>query len=194
MLLAGAKPGTLLNVSGSTDVLGLCTAKPKLDDRLLLRALGIGKKWMAVSTLAAAGSSLAWAKDTLFADYDWPKFSKLIAKLSEQRQPTEAKFAPYLAGLRTSIDQPRASFTGLTLATTREDLLRAIIESLAEASAARLPVLQEQGVKMSHNVLLSGGTQTELAHVLHRDWPGKWNFRVEKEATLRGLIHLQPTK
>ena len=29
-------------------------------------------------------------------------------------------------------------------------------------------------------------------HILHRDWPGKWNFHVEKEATLRGLVHLAP--
>jgi xylulokinase len=196
MLLAGAAPGKLLNVSGSTDVLGLCTDKPKLDDRLLIRALGVGKKWMAVTTIAAAGSSLAWAKGNFFPDLDWPKYSSLIGQLSDAKPnpDSQVKFAPYLAGLRTSIEQPRAAFTGLTLATTRQDMLRAIIESLAEASAARIPVLQGQGVKINHNVLLSGGTQDELAHVLHRDWPGKWKFHVEKEATLRGLAHLAPNE
>jgi xylulokinase len=194
MLLAGATPGKLLNVSGSTDVLGLCTEHPKLDDRLLLRALGIGRKWMAVSTLAAAGSSLAWAKDNFFPDLDWKAYSRLITKLSEPatEEEKEIRFEPYLAGLRTAMDQPRAAFTGLTLATTREDMLHAIIEALAESSAARLPILRHQGVPIHHDVMLSGGTQDELSHILHRDWPGKWKFHVEKEATLRGLVHLQP--
>ena len=28
--------------------------------------------------------------------------------------------------------------------------------------------------------------------ILHRDWPGKWDFKVEMEASLRGLACLEP--
>src|SRR6185436_2015340 len=66
MLLAGATVGQLLNVCGSTDVLGLCTDRPRPHPQLLTRALGVGRKWMHVATLAAAGSSLNWAKEQLF--------------------------------------------------------------------------------------------------------------------------------
>ncbi len=122
MLLVGAKNGQLLNVCGSTDVLGLCTNRAAPHERLLTRALGIGQKWMSVSTLAAAGSALNWARDQLFADLAPAKYWKLLAKLA--REPSSAsaavRFEPYLAGERTAIDQRRAAFTGLTLATTRK--------------------------------------------------------------------------
>ena len=68
VVLAGARPGQLLNVCGSTDVLALLTDRPKANERLITRAFGIGRRWMSVSTLAASGSALNWAKDQFFAD------------------------------------------------------------------------------------------------------------------------------
>ncbi len=55
MLLAGARNGQLLNVCGSTDVLALCVDRPRPDERLITRALGVDRKWLSVSTLAAGG-------------------------------------------------------------------------------------------------------------------------------------------
>ncbi len=234
MFLAGAKPGQLLNITGSTDVLGLCVDRPRPGDRLLTRALGAGRLWMSVATLAAAGSALVWAKEQLFPDLSWKQFTKLKAKLTEtsmsrtstasQRSaslrisaalqkpaksrrlsassPTSTsqaspetsgdaagvRFEPYLAGERASIDQKRAAFTGLTLSTTRDDMLAAIIDALAQASAARLPLLAETGSKMKRSVVTSGGAGAGPEHDLfHRDWRGRWTFRHEEEASLRGL-------
>jgi xylulokinase len=194
MLLIGARPGQLLNVCGSTDVLGLCTSNPSPHEQLLTRALGVGKKWMSVSTLAAVGSALNWARDQLFSDLPHAKYWKLLAKLAQdpEARSTAVRFEPYLAGERTAIDQRTAAFTGLTLATTREQMLSAVIESLAEASAARLPLLKQTKATIRRDVVVSGGVQHGLDRILHRDWPGKWLFRTEEEATLRGLSCLEP--
>jgi sugar (pentulose or hexulose) kinase len=100
-------------------------------------------------------------------------------------------FEPYLAGERTSIDQRFAAFSGLTLSTTRRDMLEAVIESLARASAERVPLLQSRGTRIRHDVFATGGA-SGLSDVLHRDWPGKWTFHGEDEATLRGLGTLTP--
>ena len=97
-------------------------------------------------------------------------------------------------GERTSIEQRQAGFCGLTLATTREEMLAAMIESLATASAARFELLRQNKVRMRKDVVISGGVQNGLDKVLHRDWPGKWDFRVEEEATLRGLSTLEPVE
>src|SRR5699024_5064454 len=83
MLLAGATPGQLYHVSGSTDVVALCTDRPRPHERLLTRALGVGKRWTAVSTMASAGSTLAWAKETLFPEHDWPTFDRLVKQLGD---------------------------------------------------------------------------------------------------------------
>ncbi|MGA3067452.1 MAG: FGGY family carbohydrate kinase, partial [Tepidisphaeraceae bacterium] len=57
MVLGGIKAGRLLNVSGSTDVLALCTDRARPHRELLTRALGVGKWWLSVGTIAAAGSA-----------------------------------------------------------------------------------------------------------------------------------------
>jgi xylulokinase len=208
LLLIDTKPGQLLNVVGSTDVLALCVDKPKPHERLLTRAVGVGRRWMSVSTLAAAGSSLAWVKDQLFADLDLDAYRALMQSLTRPTSPREVsrayghdrggagdhvvKFEPYLAGERVSIEQRQGAFTGLTLSTTRQEMLRAVIESLAVASAARLELIAATNASttIARKVMLTGGVQAGLAEVMHRDWPKGYKFFHEDEATLRGLAKL----
>ncbi len=192
MLLAGARPGQFVNVVGTTNVLIVCTDRPRPHERLLTRALGVGSLWTSVATLASAGSSLSWMKDQFFSDLTPPAFYKRVDQLARRPLKTSVRFEPYLAGQRTSLEQRQGAFTGLTLATTRQDMLSAVIESLAAASAARLPLLREQSPRARHNVLMSGGAAGGLASLLHRDWPGHWRFKNEQEATLRSLARLAP--
>jgi xylulokinase len=206
MLLAGANPGQLLNVCGSTDVLALCTDTPRPHEKLLTRALGISNRWMSVSTLAASASAIYWVKREFFYDWTMARFQKAVRRMgvrgkgghplkrAGRRGETDLSvtFEPYLAGERTSIEQRRGAFTNLTLATTREQMLQAVIESLVSASAARLALLDTGAVKISRKVVVSGGAGDRLDELFHRDWPGRWTFRAEDEATLRGLGRLVP--
>jgi len=86
LLLHGAPPlGQLLNVCGSTDVLALCTDRPKPHERLLTRAVGVGRRWVQVGTIAAAGSALAWANRQLFPDLSESAFRRLMRQLAAGR-------------------------------------------------------------------------------------------------------------
>lgn len=200
MLLSGARVGQMTNNCGSTDVLGLCADHAVPHERLLTRALGVGRKWMSVSTLAAAGSALQWAHEQLFADYPKPGFWKLVASLAHSGRSHgkrkaippagTVRFEAYLAGERTSVEQRQGAFTGLTLSTTRQQMLAAMIEALAEASAARLDLFRQLGIPMRRRVMVTGGGTDNLADLMHRDWKGKWTFHIEEEATLRGLACL----
>ncbi|MGD0462755.1 MAG: FGGY family carbohydrate kinase [Tepidisphaeraceae bacterium] len=196
LMLFGPSVGQLINVSGSTDVLCLCTNRPRPDEKLLTRALGIGRLWLSVGTLAAAGSAIVWAREQFFRDLSTDDFYGLVTKLA--RKPEKSAdaspviFEPYLAGERTSIDQKYASFSNLPLATTRQDLLEAIVDALAKASGARLGLLKSRGVKIKRTVFTSGGAARSLHDVIYRDWPGRWRFKSEQEASLRGLSRLVP--
>lgn len=191
MLLAGTRAGQMLNVCGSTDVLAICADRFRPHERLLTRALGVGRRWMSVSTLAAGGASLTWAREQFFPDLPWKQFCTIVHELAEEK-PGDVTFDPYLAGERTSVEQRRAALTELTLSTTRRDILRAIVHALATASAARLKTFADAGLRPARAVVLSGGVTDSLPKVFHRDWPGRWTFRPEPEATLRGLARLAP--
>jgi len=193
MLLAGAKVGQLFNVVGSTDVLALCTDRPRPHPRLLTRALGVQGKWLQVSTLAAMASSIYWAREQFFPEMSVDDFRAEFRRMSGKgRRPgNSARFEPYMAGERTSLEQRQGAFTGLTLATTRHDLLSAIIEGLTQASAERLPLLEATGTSLLQTVAVSGGSD-RLDQLMHRDWAGTWSYRSVTDATMRGLGLLQP--
>ncbi|MBI5424600.1 MAG: hypothetical protein HZA32_11000 [Opitutae bacterium] len=193
MILAGAKVGQLFNVTGSTDVLALCTNKPKPHERLLTRALGIEGKFLQVSTLAAVASAIYWVRDQMCPTMPIAEFQaefRRLAKLGPKASGS-VRFEPYMAGERTSIVQRQGAFTGLTLASTREQMLSAVVESLIRASAERLPLLAESGTPLLRNVAVSGGSD-RLDVILRRDWPGKWTYRAVTDATMRGLAMLEP--
>jgi sugar (pentulose or hexulose) kinase len=195
MLSTGAEVGQLLNVAGSTDVLALFTDRPEAHERLLTRALGVGRKWVSVATLAAGGSSLGWAHSQLFADLDDRGFWNLVRKVSKggsigSSRPPMVEFEPYLAGDRASIEQRHAAFNNLTLSTTREDMLGAMVKALARASADRLPLLQCGGMRIGRDVYVTGGVQRGLGKLLYRDWGRGWRFKPVEEATLKGLAKL----
>jgi xylulokinase len=173
-------------------VLAVMTDKPRPHERLLTRALGVGRWWMSVGTIAASGSALNWCRRTFFSDCSESQFWHLVAEAARGGDDAGLRFEPYLAGERTSIEQRWGMLDGLTLATSREDILRALVDALARASADRLPLLRGRGVPLRRDVVLSGGVSNGLDKVLHRDWPGKWRFHVEEEATLRGLGMLTP--
>jgi sugar (pentulose or hexulose) kinase len=183
MLLAGAKVGQLVNVVGSTDVLALCTDQPRPREGLLTRALGTGRRWIAAGTIAAAGSSLTWAHQQLFPDRSEKQFHRLVARC---RSSGSVEFEPYLAGARAAVEQRRGTFRGLTLSSTREQMLASIVDALARASAQRIELLESTGTALNRRVMISGGAGT-LADLMHRDWRGRWRFWTEPEATLRGL-------
>lgn len=187
MLLAGAKPGTMVNVVGTTDVLALCTDHPKPHEKLLTRALGVGGRWVSVGTIAAAGSSLDWTRKQFFSELSEKEFFSLVKQAQE---PGNVTFEPYLAGDRCAVEQRHATLSGLGLDSTRENVLAAVVDALARASAERIELLQATGTKINHQVMISGGGNGELARIMHRNWPGKWKFRVEEEATMRGLAKL----
>jgi xylulokinase len=193
MLMAGTKVGQLFNVCGSTDVLAMVTDKPRPHERLLTRALGIGNRWLHVSTLAAVASAIYWAREQFFVEWTVEQFRSEMVRLAKIGPEASGgvKFDPYMAGERTSIIQRQGGFSGLTLATTRSQMLSAILEALIAASAERLELLKATGTKPLRNAVISGGAD-HLDRIMTRDWAGAWRFHPITDATMRGLGTLVP--
>lgn len=191
MFAVGARPGQLVNVSGSTDVLALCVDAPSPAEGLLTRPLGVGRRWLSVGTIAAAGTALSWARKTLFADLDEKAFFRHVAQVARRPAPSTT-FDNALAGSRTEVEPRSATIGGLTLATRRDDILAALVADLARESGARLQRIADANADTTiHSDVIATGGGGELAStVFRRDWPKRFRFRVERESTLRGLFAL----
>lgn len=185
MLLAGARPGQLVNICGSTDVLALCVDHARPHDDFLTRALGVGPRWLAVQTIAAAGHALDWVWRTFYSEMSRDDFFDEV-KNQAKGKSTEVQFDSRLAGSRISIQEIRASISHLTLGSTRQNILRSLLNDLAKRSAERIERLKTQHLPIKSEVVVSGGTNA-LTGVMQRDWPRRFRFHNESNATLRGL-------
>ena len=77
---------------------------------------------------------------------------------------TTPVFTPYLSGERTPHDDPHltAAFSGLTLSTTRLDLVHAVLEGVALAFADCHRALASTGATTDNVVLIGGGARSRL--------------------------------
>ncbi|UKY53057.1 FGGY family carbohydrate kinase [Streptomyces inhibens] len=83
---------------------------------------------------STAGSALRWLCDDLGL-FPSPKALGEEAGRVPTRPGRTPRFVPALAGIRTPVWRPEATaaFTGLTLATTRADLARAVLDGIAHS-------------------------------------------------------------
>jgi xylulokinase len=186
-LVRPLKTGDMLNISGGTDVLAVIAAKPTPAPWHITRCFGAGELFFHAATIPAAGTAIDWIRRELFADVSPAAFSRL---LTTAKCPPGLACEPHFAGSRTAVDQPAASFIGMTLGTTRQHLLAALLDGLARNSASRFAFLPNALPARRRSILSSGGTSGAIGAVLQRDWPPGFTFERFEEATLRGLGNL----
>lgn len=125
--------------------------------------------WYSMAAVLNAGLALDWARRTLGASWE-----EVYASAAAPAGPGAPLFVPHLTGERTPFLDPslRASWTGVELAHTRTDLLRAALEGVALNLRVALDALP-QGDPTGPLRVAGGGTRTEawrqlLADVLQR--------------------------
>ncbi len=189
LLLTGATPGTLMHSAGSTDVLAVCVDRPIPTKGLLCRPLGSKNLWVLAATQAAGASSIGWIREMLFADLDTDTFTAELRAAAKTE--TSVTFRPCLAGDRQKIDQSAAGLEGLTLATTRKDILAAVVQGLVADHVKRFDRLMRAAGDVDSRVVTTGGAGA-FRDVLRAAWPNRpdgqsWAFEEVEQATLRGL-------
>jgi sugar (pentulose or hexulose) kinase len=131
MLGAGMRPGDVLHVVGTTQILAAFTQNPRPSSRHVTRLLGLGDAFIHVSHNPVGGAALEWIRSLCFADQkDDREFYDRTIPEARSRVTRVTLDPPYLGGDRLEIEACRASFRDLTLATDRLDLLAAVLEAM----------------------------------------------------------------
>lgn len=126
--------------------------------------------WYRIGAVQSAGLTLTAALAWLAASVD-----EAAATLGDGVHADDPILVPYLSGERTPFMDPRmrGSWHRLTLATTREALLRSILEGVAQAVALGVAAVQESGAPLPDVVpLVGGGTHDPAFRQLLADATG----------------------
>jgi xylulokinase len=160
--LSSRTPGVGSVSLGTSGVifLPLDAATPDPEGRVHLFCHADGGYHLLGVTLAAAGS-FQWYRDTLAPDLNFDALTALAA--ASAPGANGATFRPYLAGERTPHMDPdlRGAFTGLSLATTRGDTVRALLEGVAFSLRDALDVMTPL-VGAERLLATGGGSRSRL--------------------------------
>jgi xylulokinase len=113
--------------------------------------------WYQMGVMLAATDSLNW-----LARITGASPAELTADLGNLRAPGAVRFLPYLSGERTPHNDPaiRGSFTGLALATDRNDMTRAVLEGVAFGLRDSLEALRATGADPKTMLAIGGGARS----------------------------------
>ena len=110
--------------------------------------------------MLSAASCNKWWMDDIIGTKDYAAEQKAIEKLGENH----VFFLPYLMGERSPINDPmaRATFTGITMDTTRADMTQAVLEGVAFALRDSFEVARSLGVDIQRSKICGGGAKSPL--------------------------------
>ncbi|WP_026667866.1 xylulokinase [Butyrivibrio sp. AE2005] len=110
--------------------------------------------------MLSAASCNKWWMDEILKTKDYADEQKGIDKLGENH----VFFLPYLMGERSPWNNPnaRATFTGITMDTTREDMTQAVLEGVAFATRDMYEVAKSIGVAPKRTMICGGGAKSPL--------------------------------
>lgn len=139
-------------------------------------------RWVLEGVVATAAGSLRWYRNTAAPGM---AYAALDAEAATVPAGSEGvRFYPHLAGATSPhwANAARGAFHGLSLATTRGHLTRAVLEGVAYQIRANLEITEEIAGPAAEVILYGGGAQSALWRAIIGDVLGRpiaWTATVE---------------
>lgn len=171
-LEAGAvDEGQAAEMTGTSTVLILPSARPRSEPAFVAMRHAARGRWLLLGAMVASGGSLRWLRDLLGED----SFDALTA--AAEAEPPGAHglvFLPYMMGERSPIwdSDARGVFLGLTLASGRGALVRAVLEGAAFAVRHNVEVARAAGIEVGELRSVGGGARSRLWSQIKADVVG----------------------
>lgn len=112
--------------------------------------------------MLSAASCNKWFMDGILQDKD---YNAIQSKITDDRLGrNQTFFLPYLMGERSPINDTnaRGTFIGMTMDTTREDMLQAVLEGVAFAVRDSFEIAKSLGIGISQSNICGGGAKSGL--------------------------------
>lgn len=118
--------------------------------------------WHLMGCMLSAASCNKWLCDDILKTTDYAAEQKDIT--AEKLGRNHVYFLPYLMGERSPINDTnaRGTFIGMTMDTTRSDLVQAVLEGVAFAIRDSFEVARSLGLDIPSSKLCGGGSRSPL--------------------------------
>jgi xylulokinase len=163
--------GEAAEMTGTSTVLILPSKRPRSEPAFVAMRHAARGRWLLLGAMVASGGSLRWLRDVLGE----VSFDALTAT-AEPVPPGAGGvvFLPYMMGERSPIwdSDARGVFLGLTLASDRGVLVRAVLEGAAFALRHNVEVAAAAGVGVGELRSVGGGARSRLWSQIRADVVG----------------------
>jgi xylulokinase len=177
------RPGDAAEMTGQSTVLLICSDAPYRGTALIPLGHAIPGLHLVVGAMSATGGALRWFRDQL-GEHEVAEAQRqgvdpfeLLSAKAAQSPPGANRliFLPYMYGERSPIwdSAARGVFFGLSLATTKGDLVRAILEGAAYGLRHNVETAAEAGFMVETLACVGGGARSALWNQIKADVLGR---------------------
>lgn len=170
---------------GTTNVLTVCVAEPKFDSAFINRCHVVDGTWIYQGALSHTGASLRWIRDEFCQELKMAARAfhedsyDIVTRTAETGSKPGANgivFLPYMLGERSPIWDPcaRGVFFGVSLNSTRDDFVRAVLEGAAYGLRQLIELAEEvTGSSFLEFKAIGGGAKSAVWSQIKADITGK---------------------
>jgi xylulokinase len=181
--------GDIMNVTGTSEMVVVCMDQPLASPHYNLKNHAVRDRWNSMYALNTGGIAIEWAYEQFYRDMSKDDFyGELIPRLMTENRKNIPRFIPFLTGNRYSLRNRTASFSGVTLATTRDDLLLGVISGVASKVKEYLSVM-ERKIDLKDTVNVTGGGAPVLLACKKRMMKG-FKFNLVESGSMLGAAKL----
>jgi sugar (pentulose or hexulose) kinase len=194
------EPGEISNVCGTCEITAVCVDSPVSSPNFNVRCHVVPGRWFTFFVLNTGGKALEWfqsvfcremTEEYFYRQYiPWVLESFFADGELDRREATLPEYSPFLGGSRYAMEPLKAGFSGLSLETTREDLLLGLIRGNARYHGAHLAEVASM-VKLGHKVKVTGGGAHIPGYVAAKKrWTGDFDYEYQDQSSLLGAAML----
>jgi xylulokinase len=191
-LAAGITTTTATISLGTASAISTLNDRPQDDEQRRIPCFALGQgRWVLESAIGTACVSLKWLRKMITPDLDYAAMDLLAAAVAPGANG--AFFYPHMEGAGSPFSQSdlRGSFHGLSLATERADLIRALLEGIAFQVHTNLAVQEEiNGVAIKELRLFGGGSRSNLWCAIMADVTNRPVLQMQAELANFGAVLL----
>ncbi len=155
-----SRSGEMMDTAGSSEMISILTDTPAVNPHYYLRNAVLPGLWQIYST-TAGGFAVDWFYKEFCREMTEEEFygRYILEAVEKNLQNRDISFAPYLTGDRQSLQKKTASFEGLTLASTRDQMLAALLRAMQGVLRTTIEEAKEV-IPLSGDIKISGGMVT----------------------------------